>query len=260
MIYEYSDKSPQGCAVTGNYDASGMAGKKRKRRRSGEDFLEEIRDFVREKRDVRTVKKFIELALVMDKAMVSGRLVAAAYLKSKTRPFSRIGEEQLIFERLTFSPFSSFQFELREDSSRKEVIHDAIQVANIADLVSSTRISHFSPEFSLQSEHIFLLEWQSGAQKGVKRDSVPRGVRNSYGGSLVCTTASYELVRRGCGGKHKQASFSRRVAERGKWTSFERQFAHLSPLPPPPPSHFAKFYRARKKILNLDEVLLTFLP
>ena len=47
------------------------------------------------KRDVRSVAKFIEVALVLDKAM----------------------------------------FDKRPHSSRKDVIHDAIQVANIADLV-----------------------------------------------------------------------------------------------------------------------------
>ena len=50
------------------------------------------------KRDVRSAKKFIEVALVLDKAM----------------------------------------FDKRPNSLRKDVIHDAIQVANIADLVSST--------------------------------------------------------------------------------------------------------------------------
>ena len=48
------------------------------------------------KRDVRSVAKFIEVAMVLDKAM----------------------------------------FDKRPHSSRKDVIHDAIQVANIADLVS----------------------------------------------------------------------------------------------------------------------------
>ena len=48
------------------------------------------------KRDVRSAKKFIEVALVLDKAM----------------------------------------FDKRPNSLRKDVIHDAIQVANIADLVS----------------------------------------------------------------------------------------------------------------------------
>ncbi len=119
MIYEYSDKSPQGCAVTPN--TAGMAGKKKKKRRrkredaagdddgqhSGgggvDDVLDNVispkADFLRdvvglrrsveaaaaaastssakEKRDIRSVMKFIELALVLDKAMVSGNFFQA---------------------------------------------------------------------------------------------------------------------------------------------------------------------------------------
>ena len=55
------------------------------------------------KRDVRSVAKFIEVAMVLDKAM----------------------------------------FDKRPHSSRKDVIHDAIQVANIADLVSKKKITVF---------------------------------------------------------------------------------------------------------------------
>ncbi len=84
VIYEYADKSPQGCAVSPNYN--------RKKRNT----LDAFEDLIRVKKDVRAVQKFIELALVVDKAM----------------------------------------FELRENSPRKIVIQDAIQVANIADLVS----------------------------------------------------------------------------------------------------------------------------
>ena len=75
VIYEYSDKSPQGCAVSSSYD-NPLSGKRRKKRSaetgSGEsgntanDFLK----FIREKREVRQFQKFIELALVLDKAMV----------------------------------------------------------------------------------------------------------------------------------------------------------------------------------------------
>jgi len=52
----------------------------------------------RNKRDVREATKYIETAIIVDKAM----------------------------------------FDKRNGSTRAEVIHDAIQVANIADLVSST--------------------------------------------------------------------------------------------------------------------------
>ena len=78
MLYEYKDNTPQGCAVTDTFGG----------------YERGKRDKV--KRDVRSVAKFIEVALVLDKAM----------------------------------------FDKRPHSSRKDVIHDAIQVANIADLVS----------------------------------------------------------------------------------------------------------------------------
>lgn len=62
----------------------------------------------RYKRDVREATKYIETAIVVDKAM----------------------------------------FEKRNGSTRAEVVHDAIQVANIADLVSKTIfVSTFLPIF-----------------------------------------------------------------------------------------------------------------
>ena len=78
----------------------------------------------REKRDIRSVAKFIELALVLDKDMVSrSELVISAVLFRRLVSYS-------------FHPLSLLQFDKRPDSSRRDVIHDAIQVVNIADLVS----------------------------------------------------------------------------------------------------------------------------
>ncbi len=141
VLYEYKDNTPQGCAVTDNYLDATRGGYDRGKRDSGSagstseatvlespptpgsgskaddehdhdhDHLhDKVDDIVaaakkaaasgeaevKVKRDVRSVKKFIEVALVLDKSM----------------------------------------FDKRPHSSRKDVIHDAIQVANIADLVS----------------------------------------------------------------------------------------------------------------------------
>lgn len=140
VIYEYTDKSPQGCAVaTSNF--GNMSGRKRRSadeedrghshavrdpaeslRAAGlDDFLHLVKSGGKAKRDVRTVQKFIELALVLDKAFVSSETPSESDLEVGSGPFP---------------PHT--QFELRRDSSRKDVIHDAIQVANIADLVSSS--------------------------------------------------------------------------------------------------------------------------
>ena len=69
------------------------------------------------KRDVRTVKKFIEVALVLDKAM----------------------------------------FDKRPHSSRKDVIHDAIQVANIADL-------YFKNSLNTRLSLVYVETWQDADQ------------------------------------------------------------------------------------------------
>ena len=116
VLYEYKDNSPQGCALTDNYSGGYDRGKR--------TILEDLAKLVptldeedaeeKVKRDVRQVKKFIEVALVLDKAM----------------------------------------FEKRPHSTRKDVIHDAIQVANIADLVK-VLISHINrPNLRVTNFHI----------------------------------------------------------------------------------------------------------
>jgi hypothetical protein len=96
VIYEYADKTPQGCAVQAAFGP--MSGRKKRQTDGGasfssskgpttfvEDLLEEFgfkmprpKDnngtvgslHLRPKRDVRSVQKFIELALIIDQAMV----------------------------------------------------------------------------------------------------------------------------------------------------------------------------------------------
>lgn len=139
VIYEYVDSSPQGCAVTQGYgddpnsylsdqpaqlksavdsnNAGGDDGGGGRRRKPGassttdketedESGLDHLNKFLNAqskyfnvsmitKRDIRDTRKYIELALVIDKAM----------------------------------------FDKRPHTKRKDVITDAIQVVNVADLV-----------------------------------------------------------------------------------------------------------------------------
>lgn len=97
IIFEARTKANKGCANSGNMEwrmsrrqkhISGI--------RSDAIELEHPNGGGRFKRDVREATKYIETAIIVDKAM----------------------------------------FEKRNGSTRAEVVHDAIQVANIADLVS----------------------------------------------------------------------------------------------------------------------------
>lgn len=98
VIFEARTKANKGCANSGNLE---WRMPRRQKHMSG--VVEDVHPGVgvggssRYKRDVREATKYIETAIIVDKAM----------------------------------------FEKRNGSTRAEVIHDAIQVANIADLVST---------------------------------------------------------------------------------------------------------------------------
>lgn len=97
VIFEARTKSNKGCANSGNLNWHIT------RRQKHIPGLVEHADpngAGRYKRDVREATKYIETAIVIDKAM----------------------------------------FDKRNGSTRAEVVHDAIQVANIADLVSGWEI------------------------------------------------------------------------------------------------------------------------
>lgn len=106
MIFEARTKQNKGCANSGNLEwrpgrrtpVHFMGGSMDKPDRNGAG---------RFKRDVREATKYIETAIVIDKAM----------------------------------------FDKRNGSTRAEVVHDAIQVANIADLVSKVKVESFFIKF-----------------------------------------------------------------------------------------------------------------
>lgn len=92
MIFEARTKSNKGCANSGNLNWHIT-----RRQKHIPGLVEHVdpNGGGRYKRDVREATKYIETAIVIDKAM----------------------------------------FDKRNGSTRAEVVHDAIQVANIADLV-----------------------------------------------------------------------------------------------------------------------------
>ncbi|SPP86479.1 disintegrin and metalloproteinase domain-containing protein unc-71 isoform X4 [Drosophila guanche] len=106
VIFEARTKANKGCANSGNLDSWRLSRRTKHLSVGVADVVDEIlqNHAVRSKRDVREATKYIETAIIVDKAM----------------------------------------FDKRNGSTRAEVIHDAIQVANIADLyfrTLNTRVS-----------------------------------------------------------------------------------------------------------------------
>lgn len=106
MIFEAKTKANKGCANSGNMEwrtkhfrrqklLSGMTDENTGSSNTNTNNDGDTNTSPRSRRDVREATKYIETALVIDKAM----------------------------------------FDKRNGSTRAEVVHDAIQVANIADLV-----------------------------------------------------------------------------------------------------------------------------
>ncbi|KAK2583419.1 hypothetical protein KPH14_009404 [Odynerus spinipes] len=116
IIFEARTKADKGCANSGNLEWH-----MKNRRQKHVLWLSETTSD-RYKRDVREVPKYIETAIIIDKAM----------------------------------------FDKRNGSTRAEVVHDAIQVANIADLYFRTLNTRVSV--------VYIETWQGGNQAEINKD------------------------------------------------------------------------------------------
>ncbi|XP_020279213.1 disintegrin and metalloproteinase domain-containing protein 11 isoform X2 [Pseudomyrmex gracilis] len=125
IIFEARTKANKGCANTGNFD-------RRKSRRQKHILSSGLSEAVsdRYKRDVRDATKYIETAIVIDKAM----------------------------------------FDKRNGSTRAEVVHDAIQVANIADLYFRTLNTRVSV--------VYIETWQGSNQAQINQADIGQALLN----------------------------------------------------------------------------------
>ncbi|XP_011306245.1 disintegrin and metalloproteinase domain-containing protein 9 isoform X7 [Fopius arisanus] len=126
VIFEARTKANKGCGIAGNLERR-LAKNRRQKHVLG--LSESIGD--RYKRDVREATKYIETAMVIDKAM----------------------------------------FDKRNGSSRAEVVHDAIQVANIADLYFRTLNTRVSV--------VYIETWSGGNQASIETGmEINRAIHN----------------------------------------------------------------------------------
>lgn len=131
VIFEARTKANKGCANSGNLEWR-MKNYRRQKHLSGvTDTGGDTEATQRTKRDVREATKYIETAMVIDKAM----------------------------------------FDKRNGSTRAEVVHDAIQVANIADLYFRTLNTRVSV--------VYIETWQGSNQAQIlKTEDISRSLLN----------------------------------------------------------------------------------
>lgn len=130
MIFEARTKANKGCANSGNVEWR-MKNMRRQKHLSGITDTGDTEATQRARRDVRDAIKYIETAIVIDKAM----------------------------------------FDKRNGSTRAEVVHDAIQVANIADLYFRTLNTRVSV--------VYIETWQGANQAQIlKNEDISRSLLN----------------------------------------------------------------------------------
>ena len=173
IVFQSDQKPNQKCGVS----SSQLSSFARQRREATD-----VKEARREVRDVRHVNKFIETALVLDKAMVRSMRAYYVHFIILSRNISSISIfltnilscSLHIFPTIIFAAYFAvvtyssskvrlqiglsllIKFDNRPGLTRRDVMHEAIQVSNIADLVSFVRHDcHVSGLWSLLVVHIW---------------------------------------------------------------------------------------------------------